>query len=491
MIVSHMSIILPEEFIKRMKEDLGDEADSFLKSYLDTPKRGIRINPLKTDYALESRITAGLQKTPWESHGYYYADSNLTEGNSENAEETSIIAGTYRDYLSPSPGRSPLHAAGAYYIQEPSAMAPVSYLDVKPGMCVLDLCAAPGGKSTQIASYLKEQGLIIANEIISDRARILSQNIERMGITNSLVISQKPKDLADRFPAAFDRILVDAPCSGEGMFRKDQTAIDEWSAENVKMCASRQEEILESAAVMLKPGGKLVYSTCTFSKDEDEEQIERFLGRHADYHVARVRPCDGLRYEKQCLRIFPQDGYGEGHFVAVLERNGELSEDSYGYHGAMDRELNNKQKQALAPFYDFIEDTVSDIKVIERLKDTARLFMFGNNLCIMPESGLPILSGLKILRAGLQLGEIKRDRFVPSHSFAMTLKPEYVKRTAELSINTDAGQYLNGQSIKSPAASDNGWTLVTVSGIPLGWAKASNGMLKNHYPKGLRINMAY
>lgn len=499
-----MSIILPEEFINRMEEDLGSEADSFLKSYLDVPKRGIRINPLKADSTLESRIAAGLQNIPWESHGYYYVDSNLKESNISNADITfdSSLAGSgsggieedteteaaYAGYLSPSPGKSPFHAAGAYYIQEPSAMAPASYLNVKPKMCVLDLCAAPGGKSTQIASYLKGQGLLVANEIIPDRARILSQNIERMGITNSLVISQKPGDLADRFPAIFDRILVDAPCSGEGMFRKDQTAIDEWSAENVKMCASRQEEILESAAVMLKPGGKLVYSTCTFSKDEDEEQIERFLGRHADYHLVRVKPCDGMRYEKQCLRIFPQDGYGEGHFVAVLERDGKLAEDSYGYHGATKRVLNSKQKQMLSPYYAFIEDTISDINLKEKLKDTASLFMFGNNLCITPDIGLPVLDGLKVLRAGLELGETKKDRFIPSHSFAMALKPENVKRTARLSIETDARQYLNGQSIKSPAASDNGWTLVTVSGIPLGWAKASNGMLKNHYPKGLRIN---
>ena len=466
-----MSIILPEEFINRMEEDLGSEADSFLKSYLDVPKRGIRINPLKADSTLESRIAAGLQNIPWESHGYYYVDSNLNEG-----------------YLSPSPGKSPFHAAGAYYIQEPSAMAPVSYLDEKPKMCVLDLCAAPGGKSTQIASYLKGQGLLIANEIIPDRARILSQNIERMGITNSLVISQKPKELADRFPAAFDRILVDAPCSGEGMFRKDQTAIDEWSEENVSMCASRQEEILESAAVMLKPGGKLVYSTCTFSKDEDEEQIERFLGRHADYHVARVRPCAGMRYEKQCLRIFPQDGYGEGHFMAILERDGQLAEDSYGYHGATERALNNKQKQTLVPYYDFIEDTISDMDTIDILKDISSLFMFGSNLCIMSGSRLPVLDGLKVLRAGLELGEIKKDRFIPSHSFAMALNPENVSRTAELFSEAEARQYLNGQSIKSPAVTDNGWTLVTVSGISLGWAKASNGMLKNHFPKGLRIN---
>ena len=312
-----MEISLPDKFIERIKEDLGDEADSFLGSYHDTPKRGLRINPLKTDCDTEKRIAEGLNRIPWESHGYYYAAAKTLTA----------------------PGRSPLHAAGAYYIQEPSAMAPVSFLDVRPGMCVLDLCAAPGGKSTQIASLLNGEGLLIANEIISDRARILSQNIERMGIRNALVLSHDPKDLALKFPASFDRILVDAPCSGEGMFRRDVAAIEEWSPENVSMCAERQEWILDAAASMLKPGGRLVYSTCTFSKAEDEEQTERFLKRHQDYRAVMAEAGTGIRKggATGTYRIMPHDGYGEGHFIAVFERigrqgnEGEINE--YGYRG--------------------------------------------------------------------------------------------------------------------------------------------------------------
>ena len=461
-----MEIQLPQEFEDRIRRDLGNEADSFLRSFIDAPKRGLRINPLKTDEAGEKRISADMEHVPWERHGYCYEDSR--------------------------PGRSPLHAAGAYYIQEPSAMAPVGFLGLRPGMCVLDLCAAPGGKSTQIASYLAGEGLLTANEPVRERAAILSQNIERMGIRNALVLSHDPERLAERFPAAFDRILVDAPCSGEGMMRRDETAVREWSLQSAAMCAKRQETILDAAAVMLKPGGRLVYSTCTFSQEENEEQTAHFLEKYKDFHMAEVSSFPGMRAEGGMIRIWPQDGYGEGHFMAVLDRDGVNDHGSYGYHGAGELPLNNKQKQEIKPYLDFVSDVIKDGDLRAALTDEKRLFAFGKKLCLMPSGGLPVLSGLKVVRAGLELGELHRDRFMPSHALALALKPKDAVRVFELGEDdregSDARLYFSGQIIKDPAPRDNGWTLVTVSGIAAGWVKASNGILKNHYPKGLRIN---
>ncbi len=465
-----------------MIEDLGDEADSFLGSYSCAPKKALRINPLKADEEIEERITEGLERVPWEKHGYYF----------DSEDER---------------GKSPLHSAGAYYIQEPSAMAPVNLLDVKPGMCVLDLCAAPGGKSTQIAACLKGEGILITNEIVPDRARILSQNIERMGIANAIVTNHAPDELARRFPATFDRILVDAPCSGEGMFRKDETAIAEWSLENVRMCAKRQADILDAAAVMLKPGGRLVYSTCTFSKEEDEIQAASFLAKNTGLHssimgaFAGIRTCD----IENAYKIWPQDGYGEGHFMAVFERDGGTSSEgegsSFGYSGSRTKGLGNKEKQMILPYRTFVQESFNDGAFREELLDEERLFYFKNRLYLMPKGGLPIITGLKVIRAGLELGEIRKDRFIPAHALALHVGPQDARHCMRFSEGDPEirdflnGQTLRGSSIKNscyenndPASGEDGWYLVSVSGISLGWVKRSNNMFKNHYPKGLRIN---
>ena len=480
-----MSNIIPQEFIDRIKKDLGNEAEAFLGSYFASPKKALRINTLKTDKETEERLTAGMQPVPWEKHGYYYMERDMYAEDPDEvpADESWRMA----------PGKSPLHSAGAYYIQEPSAMAPVSMLDVRPGMCVLDLCAAPGGKSTQIASYLAGEGLLVANEPVRDRARILSQNIERMGIANAVVTCHAPAELARSFPATFDRILVDAPCSGEGMFRKDKTAVEEWSEENVAKCAARQSEILDSAVSMLKPGGRLVYSTCTFSKVEDEEQVAGILAKYPGLHIAFMSPFAGIRAGdiEGTYRIWPQDGQGEGHFMAVLERDGSLQDSYFGYIGPRQKGLTNKEKQQLVSYLGFTNDNIKNEGLKKKLLDTERLFLFRERLVLMPEGGMPVLEGLKIHRAGLELGEIKRDRFVPSHSFALFLNKDDVLHCCDLDHDgEEIRAYLNGQSlpVKSPATGDNGWYLMTCSGISLGWAKVSNGLMKNHYPKGLRIN---
>ncbi len=473
---------LPKAFTDRMREDLGDEADSFLGSYLCAPKKALRINTLKIGQDEEDRLTSGMERVPWEAHGYYYADTD-------------------------EPGKSPLHSAGAYYIQEPSAMAPVNLLDVRPGMCVLDLCAAPGGKSTQIAARLMGQGVLIANEIVPERAKILSQNIERMGIANAVVTNHDPADLKAVFPASFDRILVDAPCSGEGMFRKDDTAIAEWSEDNVRLCAARQADILDAAAVMLKPGGRLVYSTCTFSKEEDEIQAARFLANNTGLHstvmgrFAGMRTCD----MKNAYKIWPQDGYGEGHFMAVFERDGRAGEGEVdmacGYAGRLEKGLGNKEKQSISSYVDFLKESFIDGDLRQKLLDTKRLFYFKDRLCLMPECGLPSLAGLRVIRAGLELGEIRKGRFIPAHALALHVDTSDARSCIDLS-GDDARlrDYLNGQTLrcgeyenlcyemKDPASENNGWCLMAVSGVSLGWVKRSNGMFKNHYPKGLRIN---
>ena len=262
--------MLPQEFTERMKEMLGAEYDEFLASY-DLPKyQSLRVNMLKgTKEAFLEKETFSLTEIPWAENGYYY-----------EAEDA--------------PGKHPYHEAGVYYIQEPSAMAPVAYLEAKPGERILDLCAAPGGKSTQIASYMKGEGLLICNEIHPARAKILSENIERMGIRNAMVTNETPARLADVFEGYFDRILVDAPCSGEGMFRKNEDACGEWSLENVEICGNRQDEILDCAASMLKPGGRIVFSTCTFAPIENEGSIVRMLNRHPEFHVVEVPMCEGM-----------------------------------------------------------------------------------------------------------------------------------------------------------------------------------------------------
>ena len=281
-------ITLPKDFEKRMNSQLGDEFDDFIASYNEG-----KISALRLDDGIspEDVFARSLEKVAWCPTGYYY-EEDLT------------------------PGQHPYHDAGVYYIQDASAMLPAEMLNPVPGDVVLDLCAAPGGKSTQLGKKLAGKGLLVANEIIPSRAKILSENIERLGITNCIVTNEAPENLSNKLPSFFDKILVDAPCSGEGMFRKNPDAMNEWSLDNVKMCADRQDYILDEAVKMLKSGGTIVYSTCTFSPEEDEECIERFLTRHCDFMLTKQE------------RLWPHKIKGEGHFSAVLQHKGEKIENS-------------------------------------------------------------------------------------------------------------------------------------------------------------------
>lgn len=451
--------MLPELFLKRMQEMLGDEYEAFLQSYEQEKYQALRLNSLKKTKGGESAATVlaprkeacreplfwlgektgfHLREVPWAKDGYYYEKEDQ-------------------------PGKHPYHEAGLYYIQEPSAMAPVTLLEVQPGERVLDLCAAPGGKSTQIAAALQGKGLLISNEIHPARAKILSENIERMGIRNACVTNETPQHLSQLFPEYFDRILVDAPCSGEGMFRKNEEACGEWSPENVELCADRQDEILDCAAQILLPGGRLVYSTCTFAPQENEGSINRFMERHPEFFLVKT------------LRLWPHHIQGEGHFAAVLEKAGSMP---VGYQaisaGGFVREAGKKD----------LEECIAFCKEFLQVQLPGKYIKFGEHIYLVPED-MPNLQGLKVLRPGLHMGTLKKNRFEPSHALALALAPDEAVNVWNLSLEDDTVRaYLNGQTFS--ASGEKGWYLICVDGFSLGWGKLAGGIMKNHYPKGLR-----
>ena len=363
------------------------------------------------------------------------------------------------------PGLSPLHEGGLFYMQEPSALTAVTALDPRPGERVLDLCAAPGGKSTQIAALMAGHGLLCCNEPIPSRAQILSRNIERMGVRNAVVLSAMPDALAPRFLAFFDRILVDAPCSGEGMFRRHPEARAEWNADSPARCAARQAEILNSAAQMLRPGGRLAYSTCTFNSLENEGSIERFLAEHPDFHpVPFALP--GLPAAPQgILRLWPHHVRGEGHFVALLEKDGDTSPAPAA------PPLPAPDRAALQAYAAFADETGCVI---------VPNAVFGGHLIYTPVV-LPPLDRIRTLRVGLQVGELRGKVFIPDHALALGTD---IPRQYPLT-DAQALAYLHGEALPC-AESMRGFYTVTVDGYALGFCKASNGQLKNHYPKGLR-----
>jgi NOL1/NOP2/sun family putative RNA methylase len=454
---------LPQDFLQARKPLLGDEWEAFLQSYEEPRSYGLRCNPLKE----EGELPFSLEPVPWTSHGYYVSPEEH-------------------------PGRHPLHEAGAYYIQEPSAMAVVSLLDPKPNEIICDLCAAPGGKSTQIAGLMGGQGLLVSNEIFPARAKILSQNIERLGISNALVCNEPPERMAAHFPLFFDRIVVDAPCSGEGMFRKDDTAIQEWSLDNIALCVKRQKMILDCAHEMLHSGGTLVYSTCTFSPEENEEMILWFLKNHPEYSLIdwkttalgkQVSACAGnagLRDGFACpgtLRLWPHLLRGEGHFMARLQKNGD--------DNAPKKKIKKTKRQPALLAAEKWYQEFAELYLSPAQENTppVRFQLFGEELYQIPDSA-PNLAGIKLVRAGLHLGTLKKNRFEPSHALAKTLAPEQ-SRQYVLCDDATALCYLKGESIPCDS-SLKGWTLVCYETYPLGWGKAQNGMLKNHFPKGLR-----
>ena len=396
----------------------------------------LRFNPLKGAAVELPFVKAPV---PWEPMGFYYD-------------------------IESRPGLHPYHEAGVYYLQEASAMAPVALLDPQPGERVCDLCAAPGGKSTQIAGRMQGQGFLLCNEYSPKRAKVLSRNIERLGVANALVTNETVDALAKRLPGFFHRVLIDAPCSGEGMFRKEEAAVTDWSEETVAMCAARQRDILNAGAKLVRPGGRLVYSTCTFAPEENEEAVKAFLEENPDFCPEAVSAPWFTPAGEGMFRLWPHKLLGEGHFAAVLRRKGDEEVPEVPH----DRQSLPKQWTEFAKELDI---TLPEGKPV----------LFGQSLYWAPAQ-MPDIHRMKVLRPGLELGIVKKDRFEPAHALALWLKT--CKNVISFPVDSqEMEHYLHGDVVPCDR---KGWTLVQVDGYAIGWGKGDKTVLKNHYPKGLR-----
>ena len=446
---------LPSKFIDEMKEMLGDEFDDFLASYDEDYYRGIRCNTLKiTPSEFEKKVPFVSEKVDWVQNGYYTSEDEQ-------------------------PAKHPYYFAGLYYIQEPSAMMPASQLPVEPGDRVLDLCAAPGGKTTELGAKLKGEGVLVSNDISASRAKALVKNVELFGIKNAVVVSESPDKLAERLEGYFDKILVDAPCSGEGMFRKVHSIAKNWEQYGSQYYADIQRTVLPSAVKMLKPGGMMIYSTCTFSKLEDEDSISFILENNPDMELIESH------------KLFPHKIKGEGHFVALLHKKDTATalavESSVkdgkekGTINKYDTKVRSKYKKISDEAFDFFESIGFKI-------DVSRLWVNEDRINMLPEDA-PDLSRLRVLRTGLFLGEMKKGRFEPSQSLALALKAEEYPNVLDLKLDDDrVVRYLKCESIDVEDGEVNdGYCLVAVDGYPLGWGKVDKGRFKNKYLPSWRL----
>ena len=436
------------DYFERMKTAPGIDYDRFLETVDKPAYKAIRVNTLKMQpEELLPLLPFAGEQVPFSDCGYYVDVEKL--------------------------GKHPLHHAGAFYVQEPSAMSAVTALGVEPGDKVLDLCAAPGGKSTQIAADLGSTGLLWANEIVRPRAHILLSNIERMGIKNAVVSNMTPEALCTKLSGFFDKVLVDAPCSGEGMFRKDKEAIFEWSVEHSLSCAERQKAILDCAANAVRPEGVMDYSTCTFSPDENEGVVQHFLKEHPDFELIDTGCKFGTKTLEHAVRIYPYHG-GEGHFVAKFRKK-----RGKAYKGAMYRYIESSREERLE-----IERFVTDIL---RNPSFRHYCVLDERILNLPDTELlPDLEGMNILRAGVKLGDFKKNRIEPHHNLATSLTPyEFKRRLIMECEDTLCARYISGEELEIDNWI-NGWGVATVNGITLGLGKAVGGHLKNKYPKGLR-----
>ena len=428
--------MLPAAFLERMKNQLGDEYEDFLAA-LERPRAvALRFNPLK---GKQPALPFVGENVPWEPFGFYYDPE-------------------FR------PGLHVYHEAGVYYLQEASAMAPVALLDPQPGERICDLCAAPGGKTTQIAGRMGGAGFLLCNEINPKRAKILSRNIERMAVSNALVTNEHPGVLAERFAGQFDKVLIDAPCSGEGMFRKEEAAVTDWSVETVQMCAHRQAEILHCGAQLVRPGGRLVYSTCTFAPEEDEQAVAQFLDTHPEFEAETGETPWFVAGENGSHRMWPHKLRGEGHFGAVLRKKGE---EPAVYTPVAGEKLP--------------KEWLSFAKELEIEPGAGSAVSFGDTWYWAPE-GMPDIRKLKVLRPGLELGTVRKGRFEPAHALALWLGScANVQRFR--ADSKEISEYLHGNVVPSDR---RGWCLVCADDYSIGWGKGDGSVLKNHYPKGLR-----
>lgn len=469
---------LPQSFLDSMKEILGEDYEAFLAGFDGQRQYGLRVNTLKMNLEEFERIAPfHLKKVPWISNGYFY-----------EAEDV--------------PAKHPFYSAGLYYLQEPSAMTPASRLKVQPGERVLDLCAAPGGKATELGAALQGEGLLVANDINTARAKALLRNLELFGISNSFVTNEPPYVLAERFPEFFHKIMVDAPCSGEGMFRKNPAVVDSWQEKGPEYFSKLQREIIVQAADMLLPGGMMFYSTCTFSPLENEKTITHLLKERPDMEVIPMEDYEGFaegltsyRGEvfdescKLCRRIWPHKMSGEGHFMALLhKKNGTqqqvqqtVSQSSIWWEKC--KGLNKEQKAAAEDFFSHVNIAY----------DEKRIDVRGDNLYYLPAPKYDG-RGLHFLRNGLFMGEFKKKRFEPSQPFALALHAQDFDQVLDFPADDERlSRYLRGETLDvsdliAGEKKRKGWQLVMVAGHPLGFGKLVNNNLKNKYPAGWRKN---
>ncbi len=466
---------LPDEYIKRMKDLLGAEFPAYLDAFEKSRLYGLRVNTLKISNEEFERISPfPIKKIPYINNGYFY-DGEVYQ-----------------------PAKHPYYFAGLYYLQDPSAMTPASRLPVEPGNRVLDLCAAPGGKSTELAAKLSGDGLIVANDISVKRAKALQKNIELFGVTNSLITTEYPEKLSGYFLHYFDRILIDAPCSGEGMFRKDPDMIKSWDADSPARYAAMQKDIVKHALPMLAPGGYLLYSTCTFSPLEDENTVMEILKMDADISLVDIDPYEGfvqgrpdvikngIKELEKCVRIFPHRMDGEGHFLALFHK----ADNGSDVHGSgkefIDKTRKNNNKNKLSKeersLWEEYQNNLNIKLDTNKIESHDGVLFYGDEL--------PDIKGLKFLRSGLFLGECKKKRFEPGQALAMALKKEDYKNTLDLPVTDDRViRYLKGETVYVDESEEvnDGIVLICVDGYPLGWGKKQRSVIKNKYHSGWRL----
>ena len=468
---------VPADFLSKMANLLGDDIEDFRASLDKPPLLGLRINTLKISPQAYTAISPfRLTPVEWCPTGFIVEEAN-------NA--IPILP----------PGQHPLHRAGLYYIQEPSAMAAAEILTPRPGEKVLDLAAAPGGKCTHIAAQMNNTGLLVANEIHSKRVWDLAQNLERCGVTNTIITNETPQRLADYFGDFFDRVMLDAPCSGEGMFRKNENARKDWGEKTPASCAIRQGYILEQAARLVKHRGTIVYSTCTFSPEENEGIIDAFLSKHPEFDIAPIPPKSGFQPARpdwigsqtndrvsRAIRIWPHLAQGEGHFIALLIKKG-TPDGIFKERNKISPIRYRKDEDHIKPeVVDYLEGFFqTNLKIrFER----SRLILKGTYIYLVPIEALH-LEGIKVVSHGWWLGSIRKNRFIPSHALAMGMQASQAKQILSLQMNDpQLNAYFAGLSLQNRG--EDGWVLVCTENFPLGWGKRVQNVIKNLYPRGLR-----